>query len=414
VVRALVRSLYLRVLVGILAGIALGIAAPDAGRWCEVFADGFIRLITMTIAPLIFCTLVVGIAGMTSMKAVGKAGGLAIVYFEIASTIALAIGLLVVDLVGPGRGMNRVLSAADAAQVTAVVEKPHASNFVLDLIPELGGHHLLSVLLVAVLFGFALHRLGARGAPVKDVIERAGEVVFGVVGMIMQLAPFGAFGAMAYTVGTFGAGSLAYLAKLMGCFYATCLIFIFGVLGAVARAHGFSAWRFVRYIRQELLIILGTSSSESVLPRMIDKLERAGASKPVVGLVIPAGYSFNLDGTAIYVTMGAMFAAQATNTPMSLGQQIALLGIAMLTSKGAAGVTGAGFVTLAATLAAYGDIPLGSLAIILGIDRFMSEARALTNVIGNGIATVVVARWTGELDREQLAAALAQKQQESR
>jgi aerobic C4-dicarboxylate transport protein len=411
------RSLYFRVLLGIALGVIVGVAAPGVGEQLQPLAQGFIKLVTMTIAPLIFCTLVTGIAGHASIAGVGKAGGLAILYFEVASTIALAIGLVIVNVVSPGSGLDRTFSAADAASAAELGKS--RPSFVLDIIPDLGGHSLLSVLLVSVLFAFALHRTGERGKPVIDLVERVGAAVFGVVGMIMQLAPIGAFGAMAFTVGTFGGRSLEYLGVLMLCFYGTCLVFIFGVLGIVARVHGFSIWKFVRYIRHELLIVLGTSSSESVLPRMIEKLEGLGAGKPTVGLVIPAGYSFNLDGTAIYVTMGALFAAQATNTPLPLADQLALLGIAMLTSKGAAGVTGAGFVTLVATLAAFTRagqpvIPIGAAAIVFGIDRFMSEARSLTNVIGNGVATLVVARWCGDLDREKLRAGLAQKQQESR
>ena len=400
-------SLYFRVLVGIALGIAVGIGAPALAAQLDPLADGFLRLVTMTIGPLIFCTVVTGIAGMHGRGEVGKAGGLAIAYFEVVSTIALAIGLVIVNVIRPGAGMNHTPSHADADKLAAALGHKQATSFVLDLIPELGGHHVLSVLLVAILFGFALRRLGDRGHPLRDGIERAGQVVFGVIDLIMELAPIGAFAAMAHTVGTFGAGSLTWLAQLMACFYATCLVFIFGVLGAIARAHGFSAWRFVRYIRQELLIVLGTSSSESVLPRIMEKLEAAGAGKPVVGLVVPAGYSFNLDGTAIYLTMGAVFLAQATNTPMSLAQQLALLGVAMLTSKGAAGVTGAGFVTLVATCHAFGTLPEAGLVLIFGIDRFMSEARALTNVIGNGIATLIVARWCKDLDRDKLAEALS-------
>jgi aerobic C4-dicarboxylate transport protein len=300
--------------------------------------------------------------------------------------------------------MDRKLTAEDADNVAAWTGKK-SPGLVVESI-EWAGHHVLYVLAIAIVFGFVLHRTGERGRPVHDAIERAGKVVFRVIGWIMQLAPIGAFGAMAYTVGTFGATSLGHLLQLMGCFYGTCLVFLFGVLGLIARVHGFSVWRFVKYIRQELLIVLGTSSSESVLPRMMDKLERAGAGKSIVGLVIPAGYSFNLDGTAIYITMGALFAAQATKVPLSLGEQLALLGLAMLTSKGAAGVTGAGFVTLVATVDAFGTIPIGAVAIIYGIDRFMSEARSLTNVIGNGVATLVVARWCKDLDRDKLAAAL--------
>ena len=416
--RPFLHSLYFRVLVGILLGVIVGLAAPDLGGQLKPLADGFIKLVTMTIAPLIFCTLVPGVASHASLGGVGKAGGLAILYFEIASTIALAIGLVIVTVVDPGSTLHHVVGAADADKIEQLGHTK--SNFVLDIIPELGGHSLLSVLLVALLFAFALRRIGERGAPVLDLVERIGSIVFAVVGMIMQLAPIGAFGAMAFTVGTFGGESLGSLGELMLCFYATCLVFIFGVLGIVARAHGFSIFKFVRYIRQELVIVLGTSSSESVLPRMMEKLETAGAGKPTVGLVIPAGYSFNLDGTAIYVTMGALFVAQATHTHLALDAQLALLGIAMLTSKGAAGVTGAGFVTLVATLKAFTNdghpvIPVGALLLIFGIDRFMSEARSLTNVIGNGVATLVVARWCGDLDREKLRTALdGQKQQESR
>jgi aerobic C4-dicarboxylate transport protein len=407
-------TLYFRVLVAIALGVVVGVLAPDTAEQLKPLADWFIRLVTVTISPLIFCTVVGGIAGVHAMQQVGKAGGLAILYFEVASTIALAIGLVIVHVVGPGRGWNYTVSAQDADKVAGIAGKKESANVVIEI---LTGKQVLWVLALAVVFGFAVYLVGERGKPVVRAIERAGHVVFKVVGLIMQLAPIGAFGAMAYTVGTFGASSLEWLAKLMGCFYGTCLLFIFGVLGLVARLHGFSVWRFLRYIRDELLIVLGTSSSESVLPRLMEKLEAAGAGKPTVGLVVPAGYSFNLDGTAIYVTMGALFVAQATGTPLSLSQQLELLGVAMLTSKGAAGVTGAGFVTLIATVDAFGHIPLGSLAIIYGIDRFMSEARSLTNMIGNGVGTLVVARWCNDLDRDRLAAVLGsspQKQQESR
>jgi len=326
------------------------------------------------------------------------------------STVALVIGLVVVNVVKPGAGMNidpRTLDAASVAQYTGAEHHLTFKDFVLDIIPDtffgaFARGDLLPVLLLAILFGFALHRTGERGKPLLDLIDRAGQVVFGIVGIIMYLAPVGAFGAMAFTVGTQGVKALVSLGELMACFYATCLIFIFGVLGLVARYHGFSIVRFVRYIVDELFIVLGTSSSESVLPRMMGKLEAAGASKPVVGLVVPAGYSFNLDGTAIYLTMAAVFVAQATNTPLDLWQQLEMLGILLLTSKGAAGVTGSGFIVLAATLGTIGDVPVAGLALILGIDRFMSEARALTNVIGNGVATLVVARWCNELDDEKL------------
>ena len=399
-------TLYFRVLIAIALGVLLGVYDRELAVQMRPFGDAFIKLVKMTIAPLIFCTVVVGIGSMKSMKAVGKAGGLAILYFEIASSVALVIGLVVVNVVGPGVGMNidpAKLDAAAVAQYSGTGKMKGTVEFLLDVIPDafvgaFARGELLPVLLLAILFGFALHRSGERGKPVLDLIDRIGHVVFGIVGIIMKLAPIGAFGAMAFTIGAYGLGTLASLAELMACFYGTCLIFIFGVLGGVAYAHGFSIVKYLRYIREELFIVLGTSSSESALPRMMTKLESLGASKPVVGLVVPAGYSFNLDGTSIYLTMAAVFIAQATNTPLDLGQQIALLGILLLTSKGAAGVTGSGFVVLAATLGAVGHVPVAGLAIILGIDRFMSEARALTNVIGNGVATIVVAKWCGELD----------------
>ena len=410
-----VRSLYFRVLVGIAIGVLVGALAPGAADYFEPLAQGFIKLVKMTIAPLIFCTVVGGIAGTHSLKDVGKAGGLALLYFEVASTVALIIGLVVVNVVSPGSGLHKSLTADDLDKVTAFLGKQPKSNFVLDIIPDLGSNHVLSVLLIAILVGVALHRIGEHGAPLTDLVERAGKVMFQIVAMIMQLAPLGAMGAMQYTISKYGVGSLASLAELMGCFYGTCLIFILGVLGLVARAHGFSIFRFIRYIKQELFIVLGTSSSESVLPRMMEKLEDLGAAKRTVGLVVPAGYSFNLDGTAIYITMGALFVAQATNHDLSLGHQLALLGVALLTSKGAAGVTGSGFVALAATLEAFhNEIPVAGLALILGIDRFMSEARSLTNVIGNGVATLVVSRWCGDLDRTRLDAQLSQNDDESR
>jgi aerobic C4-dicarboxylate transport protein len=374
----------------------------------------------MTIAPLIFCTVVAGIAGMTNMKAVGRVGGLALIYFEVMSTIALVIGLVIVNVMKPGVGMNLDVHKLDVTGLAQYTGAPGAAapakltftSFLLDIIPDtfVGAFtrgELLPVLLLAILFGFALQRSGERGQPIRELVDRFGHVVFGIVGIIMYVAPVGAFGAMAFTVGKHGVGALTSLGELMLCFYATCLAFVFVVLGAVARLSGFSIVRFVRFIRSELFIVLGTSSSESVLPRMIAKLESLGASKPVVGLVIPAGYSFNLDGTSIYLTMAAVFVAQATNTPLDVTQQLELLAILVLTSKGAAGVTGSGFIVLAATLGAVGHVPIAGLAVILGIDRFMSEARALTNVVGNGVATLVIASWCNELDREQLRSQLA-------
>lgn len=403
-------TLYFRVLVAIALGVILGVFAPELAVKMRPLGDGFIKLVKMTIAPLIFCTVVVGIGSMKSMKAVGKAGGLAILYFEVASTVALVIGLLVVNLIGPGVGMNidpSKLDASAVAQYSGPGKIKGTVEFLLDIIPDafvgaFARGELLPVLLLAILFGFALHQTGERGKPVLELIDRLGHVVFGLVSIIMKAAPIGAFGAMAFTIGAYGLSTLASLAELMACFYGTCLIFILGVLGGVAYFHGFSILKYLRYIREELFIVLGTSSSESALPRMMTKLENLGASKPVVGLVVPAGYSFNLDGTSIYLTMAAVFIAQATNTPLDLEHQLALLGILLLTSKGAAGVTGSGFVVLAATLGAVGHVPVAGLAIILGIDRFMSEARAITNVIGNGVATIVVAKWCGELDEKVL------------
>jgi aerobic C4-dicarboxylate transport protein len=415
-------TLYFRVLVAIAVGVVIGLVWPDVGAELKPLGDGFIKLVKMTIAPLIFCSVVTGIAGMKSSRDVGKAGGLAILYFEAMSTIALAIGLVIVNVVAPGVGMIAAPVAESAATDKLIAAAQHPTTTVewlLGIIPDtfvgaFAHGDLLPVLLLALLFGFALHAMGERGAPVADLVDRVGHVIYGVIAIIMQLAPIGAGGAMAATVGTYGWRSLGSLGALMGCFYATCLVFVLGVLGLVARLHGFSIVRFIAYIREELFIVLGTSSSESVLPRMMDKLERLGAGKQTVGLVIPAGYSFNLDGTAIYVTMAAVFIAQATGTPFGLGSQLELLGIALLTSKGAAGVTGSGFVTLAATVDVVGTLPAVGLRMIAGIDRFMSEARALTNVIGNGVATIVVARWCRDLDAAKLAAELGQKQHESR
>jgi aerobic C4-dicarboxylate transport protein len=405
-VKTLLRSLYFQVLIAIALGVLLGVLYPAAGAAMKPFGDAFIKLIKMLIAPVIFCTVVTGIAGVEDMKKVGKTGGLALIYFEVMSTVALAVGLLVVNILRPGSGMNvdpRTLDTAALASYTDPTKMQSVPEFLLNVIPTtvvdaFAKGEILQVLLFAVLFGFALQRLQQRAAPLLQFIDALSQVLFGIVAVIMKLAPLGAFGAMAFTIGKYGFGSLLSLGKLMACFYATCLFFIFVALGLVARLHGFSIWRFVKYIGDELFIVLGTSSSESVLPRMIAKLQQAGASKSVVGLVIPAGYSFNLDGTSIYLTMATLFIAQATNTPMNILQQLTLLAVLLLTSKGAAGVTGSGFIVLAATLSSVGTLPVAGLALILGIDRFMSEARALTNVIGNGVATLVVAKWTGELD----------------
>ncbi len=408
--KPLFSSLYFQVIVAIVAGVLIGHFFPATGEAMKPLGDAFIKLIRMIIGPVIFCTVVLGIAGVEDMKKVGKTGGLALVYFEVVSTIALVIGLVIVNVAKPGAGMNVdpvTLDTEGIAHYTTAGKMQGTVEFLLDIIPDtivgaFAQGQVLQVLLFSVLFGFALHKIGGRGTMIFDFVEAASRVLFSMVAIIMRAAPLGALGAMAFTIGKYGLGSLLSLGELMAAFYATCLVFIFGVLGLVARLHGFSIWKFIRYIKEELLIVLGTSSSESVLPRIMARLENLGAGKSVVGLVIPTGYSFNLDGTSIYLTMAAVFIAQATNTPMTLTQQLILLGVLLLTSKGAAGVTGSGFIVLAATLSAVGNVPVEGLALILGIDRFMSEARALTNLIGNGVATLVVAKWTNDLDIDRL------------
>ncbi|MBY4595550.1 dicarboxylate/amino acid:cation symporter [Ottowia caeni] len=403
-------SLYFQVILAIVLGVAMGHFMPDAAVNMKPLGDGFIKLIKMIIAPIIFCTVVVGIAGMEDMKRVGRTGGIALLYFEILSTLALMVGLVIINIVKPGAGMNVDASTLDAEAIASYTQPGQMQgtvDFLLNVIPStivdaFAKGEILQVLLFAVLFGFALHKFGGRGTLVFDFIEKFSHVLFVIVGYIMKLAPLGAFGAMAFTIGKYGLGSLVQLGSLMLTFYATCLLFVFVVLGLVARWAGFSIVKFLRYIKEELLIVLGTSSSETVLPRMMAKLENLGVRKSVVGLVIPTGYSFNLDGTSIYLTMAAVFIAQATNTPMDLTQQITLLLVLLLTSKGAAGVTGSGFIVLAATLGAVGEVPVAGIALILGIDRFMSEARALTNLVGNGVATVVVGKLTGDLDTERM------------
>ncbi|QXH48143.1 dicarboxylate/amino acid:cation symporter [Pseudomonas xanthosomatis] len=411
----LYKSLYVQVIVAITIGILLGHYYPETGVALKPLGDGFVKLIKMVIAPIIFCTVVSGIAGMQSMKSVGKTGGYALLYFEIVSTIALIIGLVVVNVVQPGAGMHvdvSTLNASSVAAYAAAGAQQTTVGFLLNIIPNtvvgaFANGDILQVLMFSVIFGFALHRLGSYGKPVLDLIDRFAHVMFNIINMIMKLAPVGAFGAMAFTIGQYGVGSLVQLGYLMACFYITCLLFILIVLGGICRAHGFSVLKLIRYIREELLIVLGTSSSESALPRMLAKMERLGAKKSVVGLVIPTGYSFNLDGTSIYLTMAAVFIAQATDTTMDITHQITLLLVLLVASKGAAGVTGSGFIVLAATLSAVGHLPVAGLALILGIDRFMSEARALTNLIGNAVATVVVAKWVKELDTDTLQAELA-------
>jgi len=404
-----------QVLIAIALGVALGVFYPSNAVDMKPLGDGFIKLIKMMIAPVIFCTVVSGIAGMENMKKMGRVGGKALLYFEVVSTIALAIGLLVSNVLRPGDGFISAPGAMNAAAVAEFTVKAKPLSFadmLMNIIPTtvvdaFAKGDILQVLFFSILFGLALSHLGARGKGLVIMIDDLSKAIFGVVAILMKAAPIGAFGAMAFTIGKFGFAALIPLAKLMGSFYLTCLLFILGILGIIGKLTGFSIFRFIAYIKEELLIVLGTSSSESALPSLMLKLEKLGCSKSVVGLVVPTGYSFNLDGTNIYMTMAALFIAQATNTDLTLGQELTILGVAMLTSKGASGVTGAGFITLAATLAVVPTIPVAGMALILGIDRFMSECRALTNFIGNGVATIVVSGWENELDRKQLTAELS-------
>ncbi|MEQ1636849.1 MAG: dicarboxylate/amino acid:cation symporter [Methylococcales bacterium] len=408
------QHLYIQVLTAITLGILLGYFYPATAVTLKPLGDGFIKLVKMLIAPIIFCTVVSGIAGMQALDKVGRVGLKALIYFEVVSTLALIIGLLVVHIIQPGLGMNIDADTLDTKGLSAFtdVAKTHGTvEFLLNIIPSsaidaFAKGDILQVLLFSLLFGSSLAAMKETGAEVVILINKISQVLFGIVETIMKLAPIGAFGAMAFTIGKYGVASLAPLAKLMGSFYLTCLLFIFIVLGLIARLTGFSIVKFIIYIKEELFIVLGTSSSESVLPRIMLKLEKLGCSKSVVGLVIPTGYSFNLDGTSIYLAMAAIFVAQATNTPLTLTQELTLFGVLILTSKGAAGITGSGFITLAATLSVIPTIPVAGLALILGIDRFMSEARALTNLIGNGVATIVAAKWENELDQQQLDAQL--------
>ena len=404
------KILYVQVLFAIACGILLGIFYPSDAVAMKPLGDGFIKLIKMIIAPVIFCTVVSGIAGMQDVKKIGRVGGKALLYFEVVSTFALVIGLFVANIVRPGAGFNADPATLDTKSIAEFTEKAkHQStiDFVMNIIPNtvvdaFAKGDILQVLLIAILFGFSLSLLGERGKPVTKLIDDLSSAIFGVVGIVMKVAPIGAFGAMAFTIGKYGIASLKPLATLMGCFYLTCGLFVVVVLGTVARLTGFSIFKFINYIKEELLIVLGTSSSESALPSLMTKLERLGCSKSVVGLVVPTGYSFNLDGTNIYMTMAALFVAQATNTDLTLTQELTILGVAMLTSKGASGITGAGFITLAATLAVVPTIPVAGMALILGIDRFMSECRALTNFVGNGVASVVVSHWEKELNHDTL------------
>ena len=408
--------LYLQVLIAIVVGVLVGYYFPDAGKAMKPLGDGFIALIRMMIAPVIFCTVVHGIASMSDLKKIGRIGVKTLFYFEVVSTFALALGLLVGELAHPGSGFNIDPASLDPKAVSSYVTRAKEDSLVghlLAIIPPdsffgaLARGDLLQVLLVSILTGFAISMMGEAGESVARAIDKAARVFFGVIRIIVRVAPIGAFGAMAFTIGAYGLGSLVNLGALIATFYLTSLLFVFIVLGTIARISGFSILRFIAYIKDELLIVLGTSSSETVLPHMIQKMEHLGASKSVVGLVIPTGYSFNLDGTNIYMTLSTLFLAQATNTPLTIGQELWILVIAMITSKGASGVTGAGFVTLAATLSVIPGIPVESIAIILGIDKFMSECRALTNLIGNGVATIVISRWEGELDAQALHETMA-------
>lgn len=412
--RPFYRSLYFVVLAAIVAGGAIGHFWPDLGESLKPLGDGFIKLVKMIIAPVIFLTITTGIAGMRDLKRIGRVAAKAFAYFLVFSTLALIVGLVIANVVQPGRGLNIDPSTLNGETVSQYAQAAHEATVVGFLSGVIPGTlvsafvegNILQVLFVSILFGIAMAMVGDAAAPVQRALESLSQIVFKLVAILMKAAPVGAFGAFAFTIGAYGLGAIANLAALIATFYLTSLIFVFGVLGVVAWINGFSIFRLVAYLKEELLLVLGTSSSEAALPSLMQKLERAGAPKSVVGLVVPTGYSFNLDGTNIYMTMAALFIAQAMNIDLSLQDQILLLLVAMLSSKGAAGITGAGFITLAATLAVVPSVPLAGMALILGIDRFMSECRALTNFVGNAVATLVVARWEGQLDREQLRVAL--------
>jgi aerobic C4-dicarboxylate transport protein len=403
------RSLYVQVLLAIFAGILLGHWYPQLGEQLKPLGDGFIQLIKMMIAPVIFCTIVTGISGMKDAGKIGRVGIKALIYFEVVTTLALIIGLVVINLLRPGAGMHVQTGSLDVQAASTYITQGNAQqhkHFLLQIIPEniisaIANNNLLQVLFFSILMGVAITRVRGKAELLLKGIQSLEDILFAIIHLIMKLAPIGAFGAMAFTIGKFGLGSLQSLGGLMLSFYLTCLLFIFGVLGLILRLAGYNIFRLLRHIREELLVVLGTSSSEAALPSLIGKMEKAGCSEPVTGLVIPAGYSFNLDGTSIYLTMAAVFLAQATDTPMGISAQLSLLLVLLITSKGAAGVTGSGFITLAATLPAVGHIPVAAITLIIGIDRFMSEGRALTNLIGNAVATVVIAKWEKEIDLER-------------
>ena len=417
----LYKQIYAQVLVAILAGLLLGGYFPELGATMKPLGDGFIKLIKMVIAPIIFCTVVAGIAGMKDLREVGKTGGLALLNFELVTTVALLAGLLVAHVLQPGAGMHIDPGKIDTHGVTAYATQARAESvtgFLLNIVPDsvvdaFAKGDILQVLLFSILFGFALNRCGTRGEPVLDLVERTEQALFTIVGIIMKLAPLGAFGAMAFTIGKYGLASMLPLGMLLLAFYLTCLGFVVLVLGSVARLHHFSLWRLLRYLQEEWLIVLGTSSSDAVLPALMAKMERLGVRKSVIALVLPTGFSFNMIGTSIYLSMAAVFIAQATDTQLGMTQQLTLLGVLMLTSKGARGITGSGFIVLAATLAAIDLVPAAGLALVFGIDRFMSLGRAVTNFIGNSVAVLVIARWTGELDEAQMQACLENCRQEA-
>ncbi|MFF7710530.1 C4-dicarboxylate transporter DctA [Pseudomonas sp. NPDC007930] len=407
-------KLYVQVLLAVILGAILGVLYPDFATTLKPIGDSFIKLIKMLLAPVIFLTVVTGIAKMNNMKELGRVGLRAFIYFEVVSTLALVIGLVVVDTVKPGAGMNVDVATLDASSIKTYTEAARHDSFIsfmLQIIPDTLGDaftkgNILQILLFSILLGVALARCGEKGKLITDTLTSLMNGMFGIVNMVMRLAPLGAFGAIAFTIGKYGFGSLFSLGKLMACFYLTCVLFVALILGPICRACGFSLWKLLKYLKEELFTVLGTSSSESVLPQMIRKMENAGCSKPVAGMVIPAGLTFNPDGQAIYYTAAATFIAQATNTPLGLSDQLIIMAVLMLTSKGSAGVTGSGFITLAATLASLGTIPVAGIVLLLGVDRFMSEARAITNTIGNGVATLAIARWVGALDRTRLAQVL--------
>lgn len=408
------KILYVQVLFAIACGVVLGHFAPKFAVEMKPLGDGFIKLIKMVIGLVIFCTVVSGIAGMQDMKKVGRVGGKALLYFEVVSTLALLIGLIVGNVLQPGAGFNADPAKLDAkavAQYAGKAQEQSTVDFLLNIIPNtvidaFARGDILPIVFVSILFGYVLAKSGERGRPVREFIDSSATLVFGAINVLMRVAPLGAFGAMAFTVGRYGVGVLGPLVKLVGAFYLTSFLFVFVVLGAIAWSAGFNILRFLAFIKEEILIVLGTSSSDPALPPLMEKMERLGCSKPVVGLVVPTGYIFNTDGTSIYMTMAALFVAQATNTDLTWGQQLAIFGVAVLTSKGASGVTGAGFIALVGTLSVVPTIPLAGMALILGIDRFMSEARAVVNMIGNAVATVVMAKWEGELDQARLTAVL--------